>query len=400
VHDHVHAGAGLPAPAIHYSSHSALLEPYEPSRRRRIDGIIVSAARPANYLRSAFHLAAALPAPVVVLCSRAARKDRAAAEAQRVGGVSWTAVDLHDWQGEALPKLRTSEFDQAKADPHGDLSRKRNLGLLLARLVGWTRLMFLDDDICGLDPLQVEQAAAGLDQFAAVGMPAQSFQDNSVACHARRTAGAEQDVFVSGSALVVCEPATDSFFPDIYNEDWLFLAPHLDRREVTTVGSVRQKKYDPFANPDRARAQEFGDVLAEGLIGHLHNAPLHPVPASDYWSRFLDARAQFLAAAYEGCEAAANVAALAALRNARDALDGISPAQLVDYVEAWQEDLASWRGWILDRPRRGGVDAALQELDLAARTERSEPRDESPAARGRSQWSLPDPAQFPRACGE
>ena len=317
-----------------------------------------------------------------------------------MAGLSWAAVDLHDWPGEALPKLRTSEFGQAKLDPHGDLSRKRNLGLLLARLVGWTRLMFLDDDISGLDPLQVEQAAAGLDQFAAVGMPARSFPDNSVACHARRAAGAEQDIFVSGSALLVCEPATDSFFPDIYNEDWLFLAPHLDRREVTTVGSVVQKKYDPFANPERAAAQEFGDVLAEGLIGHLHAAPLHPVPTRDYWSRFLDARARLLADAGEGCEAATNVRAVAALRSAREALDDISPTELVDYVEAWQEDLARWREWILDRPRRDRLDAAVRDLDLAARTERSEPRDEPPAPRERSDPSHHDPARSHRACRE
>jgi hypothetical protein len=400
VPDHVVAGAGPPAPAIHYPSHSSLLEPYTPSGRRRIDGIIVSAARPARYLRSAFDLAAALPAPVVVLCSRAARKDHAVVEARRVAGLSWTVVELEEWPDGVLPRFRTSGFEQAKLDPHGDLSRKRNLGLLLARLVGWTRLMFLDDDISGLDPVQVGQAAAGLDQFAAVGMPARSFPDNSVAGHGRRAAGAEQDVFVSGSALVVCEPATDSFFPDIYNEDWLFLAPHLDRREVTTVGSVAQEKHDPFAPPDRAGAQEFGDVLAEGLVGHLHTAPLYPVPTLDYWSRFLDVRSQFLADTYEGCEAAANFRAVAAIRSARRVLDGISPAELVEYVDAWQEDLARWRDWILDKPRLDGLDAALQDLDLAARTVRSEPRNEPAAARERSDRSHHDPARSHRACRE
>ena len=400
MHDHVDAGAGQPAPAIHYSSHSSLLEPYQPSRQRRIDGIIVSAARPTHSLRPAFRLAVALRAPVVVLCSHAADRGGAATEADRAPGLSWAAIDLREWPDGILPRFRTSAFEQAKLDPHGDLSRKRNLGLLLARLVGWTRLMFLDDDIAGLDPVQVEEAAAGLDHFAAVGMRAHSFPDNSIACHARRAAGAEQDVFVSGAALVVCEPATDSFFPDIYNEDWLFLAPHLDRREVATIGSVVQTKYDPFANPDRAGAQEFGDVLAEGLIGHLHTAPLYPVPSPGYWSRFLDARAQVLAGAYEGCHAVGDVRALAALESARNALDGMTPKELVEYVEAWQEDLASWRDWILDQPRRDDLDAALRNLDLTARTERSEPRTAPTPARLRPDQSLRDPARSQRACRE
>jgi hypothetical protein len=401
VPDHVDAGAGSPAPAIHYLSHASLLAAYRPSRRRRIDGIIVSAARPANYLRSAFHLAAALAAPVVILCSRAARRDHAVAEARRVAGLSWTVVDLHAWPGAALPRFRTSEFGQAKVDPHGDLSRKRNLGLLLARLVGWTRLMFLDDDISDLHPIQVEQAAAGLDQFAAIGMPARSFPDNSVACHARRESGADQDVFVSGSALVVCEPATDSFFPDIYNEDWLFLAPHLDRHEVSTVGWVAQEEYDPFEDPERAGAQEFGDVLAEGLIGRLHTDRLHPLPTLDYWEHFLDARAQFLTSAREGCVGAADPGdALAAITSAQGALDDISPGDLVQYVEAWQADLTAWRRWILDKPRSDGLDAALRYLDLAARTERSDARFQPPAAGERPDRPLRAPARSRRACGE
>jgi hypothetical protein len=322
-------------------------------------------------------------------------------EARRVAGLSWTVVDLHDWRGEALPRLSTSEFGQAKVDPHGDLSRKRNLGLLVARLVGWTRLMFLDDDISALDPLQVEHAAAGLDHFAAVGMPARSFPDNSVACHAWRESGAEQDVFVSGSALVVCEPATDSFFPDIYNEDWLFLAPHLDRHEVSTVGTVAQEPYDPFKNPDRAGAQEFGDVLAEGLIGRLHTHRLYPVPTWDYWRRFLDARVRFLAGAREGCATAPDSGnALAAIESAQDALEGISPDELVQYVEAWDADLATWREWILDKPRLDGLDAALRHLGLAVKTDRSEPRAKTPATRTRPDDGLRDPARSRRASGE
>jgi hypothetical protein len=223
-------------------------------------------------------------------------------------------------------------------------------------------------------------------------MPARFFPDNSIAGHAHRASGAEQDVFVSGSALVVCEPATDSFFPDIYNEDWLFLAQHLDRREVSSVGSVTQEEYDPFKDAGRAGAQEFGDVLAEGLIGRLHTERLYPLPVRDYWARFLDARARFLGDARDRCAGSA----LAAVKSAQDALDLISPDELVKYVEAWQADLATWRQRILDQPRLDGLDAALHHLDLAACTQRSEPRAEPSAARRRSTGT----ASSRRACGE
>ena len=41
-------------------------------------------------------------------------------------------------------------FDHLKADGDSDLSLKRNLGLLLARLMRWEKIMFLDDDIFGV----------------------------------------------------------------------------------------------------------------------------------------------------------------------------------------------------------------------------------------------------------
>ena len=43
---------------------------------------------------------------------------------------------------------------------------KRNLGLVLARLLGWTRLMFLDDDIYGVSRDDVEALAAALEDHS------------------------------------------------------------------------------------------------------------------------------------------------------------------------------------------------------------------------------------------
>jgi hypothetical protein len=91
---------------------------------------------------------------------------------------------------------------------------------------------------------------------------------------------------------------------------------------------------------------------------------------------------------------------MAALWSARKALEAISPTDLVEYVEAWQEDRARWREWILDRPRLDGIDSALHDLGLGARTERSEPYDEPAVARERSTRSLRDAARSQRACGE
>jgi hypothetical protein len=339
------------------------------------------------------------------MCSREAHRDGAVAKAASVPGSTCVVVDVAAASDVGLPELETSEFHEAQVGSHGDLSCKRNLGLALGRLTDWESILFLDDDITGLEPRQVTEAVAALDHHTAVGMPATFFQDNSVVCHARRVGGADQDVFVSGSALAVDVSRADSFFPDIYNEDWLFLAPQLDRQDVAAAGSVLQDEYLPFELPHRAGVQEFGEVVAEGLIGYLHSSRLIPLPPVAYWDAFLEARADFIAEAMQRCLAAAvhdvdADAALPALEIAEQALARISAAMLTDYVDAWTHDLATWQEFLRELPRTGDVRASLKHLGLPAVTVSSEPRAESPPTRRQPGPANHSPAPSRRLCAE
>ena len=122
------------------------------------------------------------------------------------------------------------------------------------------------------------------------------FPDNSVVCHAHRQTGAFQDVFISGSVLAVNCPEVTSFFPDIYNEDWLFFYDDARARRLGGSGrNATQLHYDPFGQPSRAECQEFGDALAEGLYALLHLGAGAADATRDYWDHFLAARRQFLA---------------------------------------------------------------------------------------------------------
>ena len=103
-----------------------------------------------------------------------------------------------------------------------DLSMKRNLGLVLARMLGWRRIFFLDDDIRDIAYPDLQRTVNMLGRFSAAGMRVTEFPDNSIVCHANRMTGGSQDVFVSGAALAVDCGSEIGFFPDIYNEDWLF----------------------------------------------------------------------------------------------------------------------------------------------------------------------------------
>jgi glycosyltransferase involved in cell wall biosynthesis len=280
-----------------------------------------------------------------------------------------------------FPAETSSEaFRTANADRASDLSAKRNIGLLLARLHGWNKIAFLDDDITISRPSNIARLAAQLDRHQVAGMIVRKHPDNSVVCHARRDAGLQQDVFLTGAALGVhCNSLPLSFFPDIYNEDWFFFAREAAGRQLPRVGHAKQPEYDPYASLDRARCEEFGDLLAEGLYALLADED-SSLPFSEqlrgatrgYWSRFIEARRQVLTETKtllvglldkHGTSGRAS-SAIASLEAAGSQLDKITADLCVNFISAWREDLAEWQKFSNAVNSVGSTVEALDSLCL------------------------------------
>jgi hypothetical protein len=332
-----------------------------------LDAIVIPAARHAENLKGALHLAADLGVVVVVLCSRDAQVDEVLAQCTK--GVQCVAVDVGaiDAPADLLPAFETPDtIPYAMAGSRGDLSLKRNLGLRLGRMCGWRNVLFLDDDIRELGADQVRRAASSLTHHAMVGMPADEFPDNSVVYHAKRLAGIEPGVFVSGSALLVDLVRTESFFPETYNEDWLFMAPALAAGMVATADPVQQEAYHPFQDPLRAYTEEFGDVLAEGLIGHLQRRAVGKVPTQSYWAHFLRQREKLIAETAACLDPAEpdEAEALAALDTAEATRWRLDAKMFTDYLAAWESDLVVWRDFLHRQPRFDSADLAALHLGL------------------------------------
>ena len=332
---------------------------------------MVPAARDAENLQSALELGVALGVEVVVLCSRDATVPDVLALADLVGGSRCVALDVTTPEG-ILPAFDTGRFAAIAGGARGDLSLKRNLGLLLGRMCDWWGLLFLDDDIRDIDADQVRRAAGSLTHHEAVGMPAEEFPDNSVVYHARRLGKFDQGVFVSGSALVVDASRTRSFFPETYNEDWLFLAPALADGKVAECGTVRQERYDPFEDPFRAHTEEFGDVLAEGLIGQLHGgSTVTDAPELSYWTDFLRRRQRLIAETVARCRASGYPRAdqaVRALRMAERARGQLSAEMFVKYLGTWAADREKWAERLDGAPTGMTVVAAAEVLGVHCET--------------------------------
>ena len=335
----------------HHGSHRDLLWTLdEPSSRlAQVDAVIVPTVRHPAYLQDAADLALGLDCPLVTLHSGKWTSAREAAQRLPVN-LDLIAIDVSDPASLQLPDLETSRLlAGTRFARKTDTSAKRNLGLALSHMIGWERIVFLDDDILVGDPGHLRQAAGLLDTHNAVGLSIVGFPDNSVVCHAYRAVGGTQQSFIGGGALVVGLSRSRSFFPDIYNEDWFYL---LDAEKglhpLAAAGEARQRPYDPFRTPDRARREEFGDVLAEGAFWLLDQGRSVADADEAHWAEFLERRRRFIVyvldrVKHSGIEAGERARMVTALKAAQGRLARITPGLCRDFMRAWTTDWQRWQ---------------------------------------------------------
>jgi hypothetical protein len=370
--------SGLPESDVRqHGTHQELTEQAEPSTaahdRLNLDAIIVPGSRAAANLDHAVTLARAARCWLLVVCSQqlrapevrefmAARSFRKAIVIELPPGYGHELLDFPALQSieEELP-LEVSFYTT-------DLSMKRNIGLLLAKMLGWQRIFFLDDDIRDITYPDLQATVDMLGSFPAVGMRVTDFPDNSIVCHANRETSGSQDVFVSGAALAISCSKDIGFFPDIYNEDWLFFFDDASSgRLANSCLEATQLTYYPFANAKRAAWQEFGDVLAEGLYSLLHLGLNEEDATPKYWAEFINARRRFLKAILARSKSAnldIRAEMVASVESALECLDEIEPEFCARYIRAWRADLQLWKRRLADVPAGLPLEDALAVMRL------------------------------------
>ena len=351
--------------------------------QKPFDAILVPTNRPVEQLGFSLGLARETRLQVIVVCSKRVTQDEVIAAASATD-VEVCAVDLPVHSAAPLGGISflTSTDEEVLAFSSGrtrDLSAKRNLGLLIAKMLGWERLMFLDDDIYGISKAQVDALAAGLDNHNVSVLLTEEFPDNSVACHAYRLGGGEQGRFAAAGGMGVrCDRNDLPFFPNIYNDDWFFFADEAAGRRINQVGTSRQKKYQPFADPERAVKEEFGDLLAEGLYWCLEEGLDISGVDTGFWERFIESRRAFLKEVADsltrhpdrelGSDTGRDVrAARVSISAAQLQLKRIRPDLCQKFIELWQADLGEWHKYISQLPRVDSIEGALEYLGLSYR---------------------------------
>jgi hypothetical protein len=309
-----------------------------------LDAIIVPAARRAHRLRHVLELAVQCQTRLVILASHRCQVKEVSEVIAGTPGSRALVVRLPADYEHPLLKLETSDlaFHDLSAGRTSNLSQKRNLGLLLARLRGWRKIMFIDDDVLPIAPNLVSRVAHHLESRRFAGLRTVSFEDNSVVCHANRLAGADQGIFISGAALGVnCSDLPMDVFPDIYNEDWFAFAREAEKADVGCAGKARQSAFNPFEDPQRAAREEFGDVVAEGLYSLFSQGDGLSRATEDFWDQFINSRGNLISTIEQKIghiSTHESVQAQKSLKASCEQLDWISSADCVRFIQAWQFD--------------------------------------------------------------
>lgn len=360
-----------------HDTHSTLIPtaglPDVPFASLGLDAIVVPASRPAAHLDHAVTLARATGCCLLIMCSERLDSSEAVKFLAARSYHKAVAIDLpRDYSHKLLDftELLTikDELPEACSRYTTDLSMKRNIALILARMLRWRRIFFLDDDIRDFTYPDLQRTVDMLESFSAAGLWVTDFPDNSIVCHANRETGGSQDVFVSGAALAVdCESGI-GFFPDIYNEDWLFMFDYASAGQLANSSlEATQLRYYPFARGERAAWQEFGDVIAEGLYTLLHLGLKVTQATHEYWGYFLDARRNFLEGILTrlpNADPGMRNDIRTSVEQAEKCLQTIKPDLCERYVKAWRNDLSDWKQQMPDIAEKTSIEAALLEMEL------------------------------------
>jgi len=339
-----------------------------------IDAIIVPTRRPADQITSAVELALRARCQLVTLYTDSVPPGLTPIFDRLDPGMA-TSLTLPSGGRHHLLDLAADLPQSVVSSAALDISRKRNLGLIIGRACGWTRMLFLDDDIRKLSVAKLSSAAALLDKYPVVGLQVNKYPDASVVGHARRLTGRRQEPFISGGSLLVNPQLLNGFFPPTYHEDWLCIVNHLRRGQVAIGGAVGQVPYQPFTTPERARLEEFGDILLSGLLWlvHAHHGKSTADPDREYWreartSHFWEEILSQRAALLESIASRLtrlNPHPLPSLEAAQRRCRELPPGEFVSFTDKWLANLAIWGERLSCLPRAESVRQALAELGLA-----------------------------------
>ena len=243
---------------------------------------------------------------------------------------------------DALKLLKTPKNKICLAfSQKSDLAAKRNYALWYSKIHGFSKILFLDDDIRGITTSMIQLGASCLRNFVLCGPFIDDFPDLSIIEHIANDLRENVSLlFISGGALFV-RINTDNigFFPPLYNEDWLFILPHLTAKKITVLGSIYQESYDPFADSSKAMFQEVGELIINGLFSLVQSNAYAFRHNQEIWEQTIISRKNWLLRLLNKSRIKQHKLCIIKALEAYENLEAIHCSQ---FIYDWERDLEFW----------------------------------------------------------
>ena len=268
-----------------------------------------------------------------------------------------------------------------------DLSTKRNLGLLLARLNGWNKIVFVDDDITltRAGSLRAPGPAPRAAADRGHGLPGLPGQLRRVPRAAARQASHRTTSSPARSWASTATTCRSPSSPTSTTKTGSSSARRSARLELANVGDATQAPYKPFADPEPSTPRGVrGPARRRAVLadrrGPAASRRQKTIDSIDYRELFEFATANFGRSSSEARRetlrgnparlskslATAEARQRAAVVDARaeQQLSTITPELCVAFLDAWQEDLGEWETTVEATNNVSSTWEAMNELGL------------------------------------
>jgi hypothetical protein len=235
----------------------------------------------------------------------------------------------------------------------------RNYALVLAKLLGFQRVIMIDDDIIFRGAKQVFNILSALSRFDIVGARTIGMPDDSVVGHLIRALGLEQDEFISGQFVGIDISAVDYYFPNIYNEDWVFFLFQTATSSLARISEVEQLAFDPFRNFRRKSLfQEFGEIAVDGVFNAVvAKKDLSLLYTKDFWTDVCRERAKLLEELSEVVKSHPNRRVFELILKGLQRYHlSIHPEQFRLFFENYRDSLSDWHTLLSTLSRYGEIE--------------------------------------------
>jgi hypothetical protein len=249
-------------------------------------------------------------------------------------GEPWECLKWQDHDVNAVyAALEVNQFSLSLGlHEQWDLPAKRSVALAHARENYFHVALLIDDDVWPVTRADLHKFKTYKNGIA--GKPPHSAEDISATEY---VAGFySHHKFLNGNYLYVDPFSELSFFPTIYNDDWLFIMSSAASRPALMNGNPVYQVARATNLIERSFEQEFGEVFVDGLARSINLADRDV----SFWSSVVGLRSTALAEVLAQARHSATRGAVAA---AKDALSRFRPQDFYHCDQLWHLSQKAWR---------------------------------------------------------